>query len=74
MGGMGTKPDLPTSKTVDRQVSSTKEGVKIYNAAVAAKAAQVHPVRNDGASNPGLSKRHLNSDIHPIHALKSEAF
>jgi hypothetical protein len=48
MGGMGTKPDLPTSKTVDRQVSSTKEGVKIYNAAVAARAAQVHPVRRDG--------------------------
>lgn len=42
MGGMGTKPDLPTSKTVDRQVSSTKEGVKIYNAGVAAKAAQVN--------------------------------
>jgi len=42
MGGMGTQPDLPTSKTVDRRVSSSKPGTKIYNAAVAAKAAQVN--------------------------------
>ncbi len=42
MGGMGTKPDSPTSKTTHRQVSSSKEGVKIYNAAVAARAAQVN--------------------------------
>lgn len=49
MGSMGTKPDLPTSKTVDRQVSSTKEGVKIYTAAVAARAAQVNPNVNEAA-------------------------
>jgi len=42
LGGMGTQPDLPTSKTVDRRVSSSKPGTKIYNAAVAAKAAQVN--------------------------------
>jgi hypothetical protein len=42
LGAIGTKPDLPTSKTVGKQVSSTKEGVKIYNSAVAAKAAQVN--------------------------------
>jgi len=42
MGGMGTQPDLPTSKTTDRRVSSSKPGTKIYNAAVAAKAAQVN--------------------------------
>lgn len=41
MGGMGIRPDLPTSKTVDRRVSTSKEGVKIYDAAVAAKAMQV---------------------------------
>jgi len=41
LGGMGTRPDLPTSKTVDRRVSTSKEGVKIYDAAVAAKAMQV---------------------------------
>jgi hypothetical protein len=40
---MGTKPDFPTSKVVDRRVSSSKQGTKIYNAAVAAKAAQVNP-------------------------------
>jgi len=42
MGGMGTQPDLPTSKTTDRRVSSSKPGTKIYNAAIAAKAAQVN--------------------------------
>lgn len=42
MGGMGTRPDFPTSKIIDRQVSSSKEGIKIYNAAVAARAAQVN--------------------------------
>ena len=42
MGGMGTKPDIPTSKTVDRQVSSSKPGTKIYNGGVAARAAQVN--------------------------------
>ena len=58
MRGMGTQPDLPTSKTTDWRVSSSKPGTKIYNAAVAAKTAQVHPVRNDGALNPALSERH----------------
>ena len=42
MGGMGTKPDAPTSKTIDRRVSSSKQGTKIYNAGVAARAAQVN--------------------------------
>lgn len=41
MGRMRTKPNLPTPKTVEREVTSTKEGVKIYSATVAAKAAQV---------------------------------
>jgi len=42
MGAMGTMPDLPTSKTIDRRVSSSKPGTKIYNATVAARAAQVN--------------------------------
>lgn len=42
MGGMGTKPDAPTSKTIDRRVSSSKQGTKIYTAGVAARAAQVN--------------------------------
>lgn len=49
LGGMGTKPDIPTSKTTHREVSSSKEGVKIYNAAVAAKAAQVNLNVNEAA-------------------------
>jgi hypothetical protein len=42
LGGMGTRPDAPTSKMTSRQVSSTKAGTKIYNAGVAARAAQVN--------------------------------
>jgi hypothetical protein len=42
MGAMGTKPDLPTSKLTTRQTTSSKAGTKIYNAAVAARAAQVN--------------------------------
>ncbi len=42
LGGMGTKPDAPTSTSVRRRTTSTKEGVKIYKAAVAARAAQVN--------------------------------
>ena len=42
MRGMGTRPDFPTSKTVTQQVASSRAGTKIYNAAVAAKAAQVN--------------------------------
>lgn len=42
MGAMGTKPDLPTTKITDRRVSTSKAGTKIYNAGVAARAAQVN--------------------------------
>jgi hypothetical protein len=48
-----------------------KEGVKIYNAVVGVKAAQVHPVRNDGTLNPALYERHQNSDTQPILDLTS---
>lgn len=40
LGGMGTELDMPTTKVIERQVSS-KPGVKVHNVAVAAKAAQV---------------------------------
>ncbi len=42
LGGMGTRPDFPTSKMTSRQVSSSKPGTKIYKAGVAARAAQVN--------------------------------
>ena len=42
MGGMGTRPDAPTSKMTSRRVSSSKAGTKIYNAGVAGRAAQVN--------------------------------
>jgi hypothetical protein len=42
MGAMGTRMDVPTSKTIRRQTTSSKAGTKIYNAAVVARAAQVN--------------------------------
>ena len=42
MGAIGTVRDAPTSKRTERRVSSSKPGTKIYNAAVAARAAQVN--------------------------------
>jgi len=42
MGGIGIKPDSPTSKSVTRHVTSKKAGTNIYNAGVAARAAQVN--------------------------------
>jgi hypothetical protein len=39
--GMGTRPDLPTTTATTKTVASTKEGVKVYNAGVAARAAQI---------------------------------
>lgn len=41
-GALGTMRDFPTARTTSKRVTSGKEGVKIYDAAVAARAAQVN--------------------------------
>lgn len=42
MGGIGAKQNAPTMTTTFQQVGSTKEGVNVYTAGVAAKAMQVN--------------------------------
>lgn len=42
LGGLGTRPDLPTSRTSTKKVTSKKKGINIFNAGVAARAAQVN--------------------------------
>ncbi|MFH1956396.1 MAG: complement resistance protein TraT, partial [Patescibacteria group bacterium] len=42
LGGLGTKTDMPTTRSSTRKITSKKDGVNIYNAGVAARAAQVN--------------------------------
>jgi len=42
LGGLGTKTDMPTARSSTRKITSKKDGVNIYNAGVAARAAQVN--------------------------------
>lgn len=42
LGGLGTQQDTPSVRSSTRKVSSKKKGVNIYNAGVAARAAQVN--------------------------------
>jgi hypothetical protein len=41
-GALGTKKDIPIFQSTGKKVTSTKAGTKIYNAAVAARAAQIN--------------------------------
>ncbi len=42
IGGIGTIPNAPTTKVVDKKVTSKREGVNIYTAGIAARAMQVN--------------------------------